>query len=145
VSKRLINIISSTLSSKNHMYCHVWCFNVNVKNFKFNLHHLDSAQIWLRSCLNLIQMWLRCILVSLCIITLNYISSFSCSDLTQILFKSDLDISSKSDSDVTQMCFNFMHHHIKMHFVSSHFSDILLRFDSDVTQIYSSFICASSH
>jgi len=55
VSKRSMNIISSTLSLKNHMYCHVWCFNVNIKNFKFNLHHLDSAQIWLKSCLDLTQ------------------------------------------------------------------------------------------
>ena len=72
VSKHSMNIISSTLSSKNHMYYHVWCLNINVKNFKFNLHHLNSAQIWLRSCLDLsqtscsdlTQMWLRFILVS---------------------------------------------------------------------------------
>ncbi len=109
VSKYLMNIILSTLSSKNHIYCYVWCFNVNVKNFKFNLHHFDSAQIWLRSCLNLTQtfclnltqMWLKCILVS------------------------------------------FIHHHVKMHFILSHSSDILLRFDLNMTQIYSSFICAS--
>ena len=95
VSKCLINIISSILSLKNHMYCHVWCFNVNVKNFKFNLHHFDSAQIWLRSCLNLIQtsclnliqMWFKCILVLLCIIILNCVSSFFCLDLTQMWFK----------------------------------------------------------
>ena len=91
VSKHLMNIISSTLSLKNHMYCHVWYLNVNVKNFKFNLHHFNSAQIWLRSylnwtqtfCLNLTQMWLRCILVSLCIIILNCISSLSYLNLTQ--------------------------------------------------------------
>jgi len=52
----LINIISSTLSSKNHMYCHMWCLNINVKNFKFNLHHFNSILIWLRFCLNLTQM-----------------------------------------------------------------------------------------
>ena len=111
VSKRSMNIISSILSSKNHMYCRVWCLNVNVKNFKFNLHRLNSAQIWLRSCLdlsqisrlNLIQMWLRFISVS------------------------------------------FVHHHVKMHLISLCSSDILLRFNSNVTQIYSSFICASSH
>ncbi len=111
MSKHLMNIILSTLSSKNHMYCHVWYLNVNIKNFKFNFHHLNSAQIWLRSCLNLIQtfclnliqMWLKCILVSL------------------------------------------MHHHVKMHLISFHSSNILLKSDSDVTQIYSSLICASSY
>jgi len=116
MSKHSMNIISSTLSSKNHIYYHVWYLNVNVKNFKFNLHHLDSAQIWLRSCLNLtqtfclnlIQMWLQCILVLLCIITLNCISSLSCLNLTQILFRFDSDISFKFDSNVTQMCFNFV-------------------------------------
>jgi hypothetical protein len=127
MSKHLMNIISSILSSRNHMYCRVQCLNVNVKNFKFNLHHFNSAQIWLRSCLdlsqtfclNLTQMWLRCVLVSLMhhhvkmhfillyIIILNCISSFSCSDLTQILFRFDSDILFKSDSDVIQMCFNF--------------------------------------
>ena len=106
VSKRSMNIISSILSLKNHMYCRVWCLNVNIKNFKFNLHHFNSAQIWLRSCLNLIQMWLKCILVSLCIIILNYISSFSYSDLTQILSKFNSDILFKFDSNVFQMCFN---------------------------------------
>ena len=111
VSKRSMNIISLILSLKNHMYCRVWCLNVNVKNSKFNLHHLNSALIWLKSCLdltqtsclNLIQMWLRCILVS------------------------------------------SVHHHVKMRLVSSRSSDILLRSDSDVTQIYSSLVCASSH
>jgi len=111
MSKRLMNIILSILSLKNHMYCRVWYLNVNVKNIKFNLHHFNSAQIWFRSCLdltqisclNLIQMWLRFILVLL------------------------------------------MHHHVKMYLISSYSSDILLRSDSDVTQIYSSFICASSH
>jgi len=100
VSKYSMNIISSILLLKNHMYCYVWYLNVNVKNFKFNLHCFNSAQIWLRfcldlfqtSCLNLTQMWFRCILVSLCIITLNCISSFSYSDLTQILSKSDSDV-----------------------------------------------------
>ena len=96
------------------MYCCVWYLNVNVKNFKFNLHHLKSVSIWLRSCLdltqtsclNLIQMWLRCILVSSVHhhIKLHFVSR---SDLIQILFRSDSDISPKSDSDVTQMCFNF--------------------------------------
>ncbi len=154
MSKRSMNIILLTLSSKNYMYCHVWCLNVNVKNFKFNLHYFNSAQIWLRSylnltqtfCLNLTQMWLKCILVSLCIITLNYVSFFSYLNLTQILFKSNLNISFKFDSDVTQMYFNFaVHYHIKMHLISSCSSDILLRSDSNVTQIYFSFICASSH
>ena len=107
VSKRLMNIISSTLLSKNHMYCHVWCLNVNVKNSKFNLHHLNSAQIWLRSCLdltwtsclNLTQMWLRCILVSSVHhhIKLRFVF---------LLLRSDSDILFKSDSDVIQMCFN---------------------------------------
>ncbi len=97
VSKCLMNIILSILSLKNHMYCHVWCLNVNVKNFKFNLHHFNSAQIWFRSCLNLTQisclnltqMWLKCILVSLCIIMLKCVLSHltlqtSCSNLTQM-------------------------------------------------------------
>ena len=105
VSKCLMNIILSTLSLKNHMYCHVWCLNVNVKNFKFNLHYFNSAQIWLRfyldltqtSHLNLTQMWFKCISVS------------------------------------------SVHHHVKMHLISFHFSDILLRFNSDVTDHYSLF------
>ncbi len=159
VSKHLMNIISSILSSKNHMYCHMWCLNVNVKNFKFNLHHLNSAQIWLRSCLNLIQtsclnliqMWLKCILILLCIITLNCISSFFCLNLTQILFKSDSDIlfkfdsniSFKSDSNVTQMCFNFiMHHHVKMHLISSRFT--LQTSCLNLTQMWLRFILVSS-
>ena len=156
VSKRSMNIISSTLSLKNHMYCHVWFLNVNVKNFKFNLHHFNSTQIWLRSCLdltqssclNLTQMWLRCILVllvhhhvkmrfiSLCIIILNCISSFSYSDLTQILSKSDSDISFKSDSDVIQMYFHFLCI-ITLNCISSFFysdlTQILSRFDSDIS------------
>ncbi len=109
VSKHSMNIISSILLSKNHIYCHVWYFNVNVKNFKFNLHHLNLSQIWLKSCLNLTQtfclnltqMWFKCILVSLYIITLNCILSFFYLNLTQILFKSDSDISFKSDLNVT--------------------------------------------
>ncbi len=111
VSKRLMNIISSTLSSKNHMYCRVWCLNVNVKNSKFNLHCLNSAQIWLRSCLDL--------------------SQTSHLNLTQMWFRS-ISVSS-------------VHHHVKMRLVSLCSSDILLRSDSNVTQIYSSLICASSH
>ncbi len=110
MSKRSINIISLTLSLKNHMYCHVWCLNVNVKNFKFNLHHFNSAQIWLRSCLDLIQT--------------------SCLNLTQMWFKC-ISIS--------------VHHHVKMRFISFYSSDILLKSDSNVTQIYFSFICASLH
>ena len=116
VSKCSINIILSILLLKNHMYCHVWCFNVNIKNFKFNLHHFNSAQIWLRSCLNLIQtfclnliqMWLRCIQFHLYIIILNCISSLSCSDLTQILSRFDSNILFKFDLNVTQMHFNFI-------------------------------------
>ena len=97
MSKCSMNIILSILSLKNHMYCRVWCLNVNVKNFKFNLHHLNSTQIWLRSCLdltqtsclNLTQMWLKCVLILLCIIMLKCISSHlilqtSCSNLTQM-------------------------------------------------------------
>ncbi len=145
VSKHSMNIILSTLSSKNHMYCRVWCLNVNVKNFKFNLHHLNSAQIWLRSCLdlfqtsclNLTQMWLRCILILLCIITLNCVLSFSCSDLTQILFRSDSNILFKFDSNVIQMCFNsVMHHHIKMHLILSHFSDFIKIWLRHLAQIW---------
>ncbi len=97
--------------------------------------------------------------------------------LTQ--FRSDSNILFKSDSDVTQMCFNSLciitlkcvsshlilqkfcsdliqmwlkfisvssvHHHIKMRFISSHFTEILLKSDSDVIQIYFSLICASSY
>jgi len=121
VSKYSMNIISSILSLKNQMYCHVWCLNVNVKNFKFNLHCLNSAQIWLRSCLdltwtsclNLIQMWFRCILVSLMHhhVKMHLVSSRS--DLTQMWLRFIL-ISS-------------VHHHIKLHFVS-----FLLRSDSDL-------------
>jgi len=111
VSKRLMNIISSTLSLKNHMYCRVWCLNVNVKNFKFNLHRFNLTQIWLKSCLDLFQT--------------------SCLNLTQMWLKF-ISVSS-------------VHHHIKMRLILLHSSDILLRFDSDVTQIYSSFVCASSH
>ena len=111
VSKRSMNIISSILSSKNHMYCRVWCLNVNVKNFKFNLHHLNSAQIWLRSCLDLFQT--------------------SCLNLTQMWFRC-ISVST-------------VHHHVKMRLISSCFTEILLRSDSDVTQIYFSFICASSY
>ncbi len=109
VSKCSMNIILSILLLKNHMYCHVWCFNVNIKNFKFNLHHFNSAQIWLRSCLNLIQtfclnliqMWLKCIQFHLYIIILNCISSFSYSDLTQILSRFDSNILFKFDLNVT--------------------------------------------
>ena len=113
VSKHSMNIILSILSSKNHMYCYVWCLNVNVKNFKFNLHCLNSAQIWLRSCLNLTQMWLRCILVSLMHhhVKMRLISSHS--DLTQMWFRS--------------ISVLFIHHHIKLHFVF-----LLLRSDSDL-------------
>ncbi len=111
VSKHSINIISSILLLKNHMYCHVWCLNINVMNFKFNLHHFNSAQFWLRSCLNLtwtfclnlIQMWLRCILVSLVHhhIKMHLISS--CSNLIQMWFKF-ISVSS-------------VHYHIKLHFI----------------------------
>ena len=111
MSKRLMNIILSILSLKNHMYCCVWYFNVNVKNIKFNLHHFNSAQIWFRSCLDLTQI--------------------SCLNLTQMWLRFILVL--------------LMHYHVKMHLISSYSSDILLRSDSDVTQIYSSFICASSH
>ena len=73
----------------------------------------------------------------MCIITLNCISSFSYSDLTQILSRSDSDILFKFDSDVIQMCFNIaVHHHVKMCLILSHFSDILLRSDSNVTQMW---------
>ena len=121
VSKHSINIISSTLSLKNYMYCHVWCFNVNVKNFKFNLHCFNSTQIWLRSCLdltwtsclNLIQMWLRCILVSLVHhhVKMHLVSSHS--NLTQMWLRFILILS--------------VHHYIKLHFIS-----FMLRSDSNL-------------
>ncbi len=92
VSKHSMNIISSTLSLKNYIYYYVWYFNVNIKNFKFNLHHLNSILIWLRSCLNLTQ-----------ISCLN-LTQISCLNLTQMWFKCIL-VSS-------------VHHHIKLHFIS---------------------------
>ena len=122
ISKHLINIISSILSSKNHMYCHVWYLNVNVKNFKFNFHHFNSVQIWLRSCLNLTQtfclnltqMWFRCILVSLMHhhVKMHLISS--CSDLIQMWLRFISVLS--------------VHHHVKLCFVF-----LLLKSNSDLT------------
>jgi len=143
VSKHSMNIISLTLSSKNHMYCHVWCLNVNVKNFKFNLHCFNSAQIWLRFCLdltqtfclNLTQMWLRCVLISSCIIMLKCVSSClilqtSCSDLTQMWLRFILVLS--------------VLHYIKMHSYQflSHFN-LHLQFFLISSCFFSSF-CKSS-
>ncbi len=167
VSKHSMNIISSTLSSKNHMYCHVWCLNVNVKNFKFNLHHLNSAQIWLRFCLDLTQtsylyltqMWLKCILVSLMHHHVKMCLISSRSDLTQMWLRSILVLLMhhhvkmhliSSRSNLIQMWLRFIlvssvHHHVKMYLISFCSSDILLRSDSNVIQIYSSLVCASSH
>ncbi len=77
-------------------------------------------------------MWFRCISILMCIIILNCISSFFYLDLTQILSKSDSDISFKSDSNVIQMCFNFLCI-IMLKCISFHLIfQILLRFDSDI-------------
>jgi len=78
------------------------------------------------------------------IIILNCISSFSYSDLTQILFKSDSDILFKSDSNVTQIYFNFNHlciitlKCISFHLVSSyrHLAQIWLKCNSDLFQSF---------
>ncbi len=78
--------------------------------------------------------------ISMYIIILNCISSFSYSDLTQILLKSDSDISFKSDSDVIQMYFNSLCI-ITLKCVSSH-----LTFQtscSDLTQMWLRFILVS--
>ncbi len=124
------------------MYYCVWCLNVNVKNFKFNLHHFDSISIWLRSCLNLtqtsclnlIQMWLRCILVS-------SVHHYIKLHFVFFLLRSDSDILFKSDSDVIQMCFNSLCI-IMLKCVSSHF--ILQISCSDLTQMWLRFISVSS-
>ncbi len=63
------------------------------------------------------------------------------SDLTQILSRSDSDISSKSDSDVTQMCFNFQCI-ITLKCVSSRL--ILQTSCSDLTQMWLRSILVSS-
>ncbi len=98
-------------------------------------------------------MWFKCILVSLmhhhvkmrfislCIITLNCISSFSYSDLTQILSRFNSDILFKSDSDVTQMYFNFLCI-IMLKCVSSHLA--LQTSCSDLTQMWFRSILVSS-
>ena len=71
------------------------------------------------------------------IITLNCISSFSYSDLTQILFRFNSNILFKFDSNVTQMYFNFaVHHHVKMHFISFHLSDLIKIWLKYLTQIW---------
>ena len=79
--------------------------------------------------------------IYLCIIILNCISSFSYLNLTQILFRSDSNISFKSDSDVTQMCFNFLYI-IMLKCVSYHFT--LQTSCSNLTQMWLRFILISS-
>ncbi len=79
--------------------------------------------------------------ISMYIITLNCISSFFHSDLTQILSRSDSDISFKSNSNVIQMCFNSLCI-ITLKCVSSRLT--LQTSYSDLTQMWLKSILVSS-